>query len=52
MTNNGYSNSEIWANNQTPFSSSCEINFNGNVNSIEGANLQSILLSKNAVIIT
>lgn len=52
MTKNGYSNSEIWANNQTTFNSSCEINFNGNVNSIEGTNLQSILLTKNAVIIT
>ena len=52
MTNNGYINSEIWANNQTPFTSSCEINFNGNVNSVSGTNLEAILISKNAVITT
>lgn len=51
ITSSGYVNSENWANNQIPFTSSCEINFNGNVNSIEGTNLQSILLTKNSVII-
>jgi Leucine-rich repeat (LRR) protein len=51
ITNTGYSNSEAWANNQIPFTSSCEIDLNGNIDSVSGTNLESILLTKNATVL-
>ena len=52
MTNNGYVNSEAWANNQIPFTSSCEINFNANIDSVSGTNLEAILLTKNTIVLS
>jgi hypothetical protein len=51
MTTAGYINSEPWANAQTPFTSGCGVVFTGNVNSITGTNLESILISKNCIIV-
>jgi Leucine-rich repeat (LRR) protein len=51
MTNTGYSNSQTWANNQMPFNNPCEINFNGNIDSVSGTNLESILLTKNTTVL-
>jgi len=51
MTTAGYTNSEPWANAQTPFTSLCTIVFTANVNSITGTNLEVILISKNCSII-
>ena len=50
MTTAGYTISETWANAQTPFTSLCAITFIGNVNSITGTNLETILLTKNCLI--
>lgn len=46
----GYTNSETWATSQPSFTSSCNIYFNNNINSIVGTNLQTILLTKNVII--
>lgn len=50
MTTSGYATSETWATAQSAFTGACQMNFSGNVNSITGTNLQTILLTKNAAI--
>jgi hypothetical protein len=47
MTTAGYTASEPWANAQPAFSSTCNINMLGNVNSVSGTNLRAILVTKN-----
>jgi hypothetical protein len=50
ITTAGYTASEPWANAQPSFSSNCDIFFMGNVNSVTGTNLETILLTKNCTI--
>lgn len=50
MTTAGYSISETWATDQSSFTSTCQMNFSNNVNSITGTNLETILLTKNTII--
>lgn len=47
MTTAGYTASEPWANAQPAFSSTCNINMLGNVNSVSGTPLRAILVTKN-----
>jgi len=51
MTLSGYTASEAWALAQPNFGGGCFMYFNGNVDSITGTNLETILLTKNATII-
>jgi hypothetical protein len=51
MTTAGYTISETWANAQTSFTSPCVVVFTLNVNSITGTNLETILISKNCLVI-
>jgi hypothetical protein len=51
MTTAGYTASEPWANSQPAFPSNCNVYFTGNINSITGTNLETILLTKNCTII-
>lgn len=51
MTNQGYTDSEPWATNQSSFDNPCTINFNGNPDGITSTNLESILLGKNTIIV-
>ena len=51
MTTSGYTASEPWATAQPSFSSTCNISFSGNINSVSGTNLEAILLTKNANVI-
>jgi len=48
--NLGYTNTELWANSQTSFTSSCNVRFALNTNSVTGTNLETILLTKNCTI--
>ena len=50
MTLAGYTASEVWANAQPAFTNPCYVNFEGNIDSISGTNLEAILLTKNCVI--
>ena len=50
MTTAGYTGSEPWANSQTSFTSTCDVNFNNNINSVTGTNLSTILGTKNCTI--
>lgn len=52
MTIQGYIDSEVWATNQPSFTSTCEVNFSDNIDSVVGTNLETILLSKNCTITT
>ena len=51
MTTAGYTASEPWANTQPSFAGTCNVNLTGNVNSVTGTNLETILLTKNCTII-
>jgi Leucine-rich repeat (LRR) protein len=51
MTTAGYTTSQTWANAQTSFTSLCAVSFATNVNSITGTNLETILISKNCLVI-
>jgi hypothetical protein len=51
MTTAGYADSEPWANAQPSFTSLCDVRFNGNVNSVTGTNLSTILLTKNSNVV-
>jgi len=51
MTIAGYTASETWANAQPSFTSSCNIYFNDNIDSVSGTDLETILISKNCTII-
>jgi hypothetical protein len=51
MTIAGYTASETWANTQTSFSGLNTVPFTGNVNSVSGTTLESILLTKNCNVI-
>jgi hypothetical protein len=51
MTTAGYTASEPWANAQPSFAGTCNVNLTGNVNSVTGTNLETILLTKNCTII-
>jgi hypothetical protein len=51
MTTAGYTNSEAWANAQPSFTSTCNVDFRTNVNSVNGTNLRTILLTKNCNVI-
>jgi Leucine-rich repeat (LRR) protein len=51
MTTAGYTTSQTWANAQTSFTSLCTVSFTGNVNPISGTNLETILISKNCLVI-
>jgi len=50
ITTAGYTTSETWATAQPSFTNPCDIVFSGNTNSVSGTNLETILLTKNAVI--
>ena len=50
MTVTGYTNSEVWANNQPSFTNPCQVYFNDNIDSISGTNLETILISKNCIV--
>ena len=51
MTIAGYTASETWANAQPSFTSSCNVYFTSNIDSVSGTNLETILISKNCTII-
>lgn len=51
FTTAGYLASEAWAIAQPPFTGTCSITFNDNIDSITGTNLETILLTKNCIII-
>lgn len=51
MTTAGYTASEPWANAQPAFSSTCNINMLGNVNSVSGTPLRAILVTKNCNVV-
>lgn len=51
MTSQGYINSEPWASNTLTFVGT-NINFSGNIDSVSNTSLESILQSKNAVVIS
>ena len=50
MTIAGYTASETWANAQPSFTSSCNVYFTSNIDSVSGTNLETILISKNCTI--
>lgn len=50
FTNASYTASEVWANNLTPFVNPCTIDFTGNIDSVIGTNLESILITKNCIV--
>ena len=50
MTVSGYTASETWANAQPSFTSSCNVYFTSNIDSVSGTNLETILISKNCTI--
>lgn len=57
LNNNLFDNSkyvglEAWANAQPAFTSTCTIFFAGNTNSISGTNLETILISKNCLVLS
>ncbi len=52
MTTAGYTASESWGNAQPAFSSTCNVDFGGNINSASGTNLEIILTSKNCMVTT
>jgi len=51
MTIAGYTASETWANAQPSFTSSCNVYFTSNIDSVSGTDLETILISKNCTII-
>jgi len=51
MTIAGYTASETWANAQPSFTSSCNVYFTNNIDSVSGTDLETILISKNCTII-
>ena len=50
MTIAGYTASETWANAQPSFTSSCNVYFTSNIDSVSGTDLETILISKNCTI--
>jgi len=50
MTIAGYTASETWANAQPSFTSSCNVYFTNNIDSVSGTDLETILISKNCTI--
>ena len=50
MTIAGYTASEVWANAQPSFTSSCNVYFTNNIDSVSGTDLETILISKNCTI--
>ncbi len=50
MTIAGYTASETWANAQPSFTSSCNVYFTSNIDSVSGTNLETILISKNCTV--
>ena len=50
LTLSGYANSETWATNQPSFTNTCQVTFSGNIDSIFGTNLRTILLTKNCTV--
>jgi Leucine-rich repeat (LRR) protein len=50
MTIAGYTASETWANAQPSFTSSCNVYFTDNIDSVSGTDLETILISKNCTI--
>jgi hypothetical protein len=50
FTDLGYETSEEWAVAQASFTNNCFINFEGNLDSIAGTSLETILLTKNTTI--
>ena len=50
MTIAGYTASETWANAQPSFTSSCNVYFTNNIDSVSGVDLETILISKNCTI--
>jgi Leucine-rich repeat (LRR) protein len=51
MTIAGYTASETWANAQPSFTSSCNVYFTNNIDSVSGTDLETILISKNCTVI-
>ncbi len=51
LTTISYTNAEAWANAQPAFTNPCNVYFGNNINSITGTNLESILLTKNCIIL-
>jgi Leucine-rich repeat (LRR) protein len=47
MTTSSYTEMETWANAQPSFTNGCAVYFNNNINSVNGTNLKTILVSKN-----
>ena len=50
LTTTSYINAEAWANLQPSFLDTCEISFEGNVDSVIGTDLETILTGKNATV--
>jgi len=50
MTIAGYTASETWANAQPSFTSSCNVYFTNNIDSVSGTDLETILISKNCTV--
>ena len=50
MTIAGYTASETWANAQPSFTSSCNVYFKNNIDSVSGTDLETILISKNCTV--
>ena len=52
LTTASYTQMEQWANLQPAFTNPCSIYFDGNIDSVTGTNLETILLTKNAAILS
>jgi len=50
LTTASYTNAETWANLQPSFLETCQISFEGNVDSVVGTDLETILTGKNATV--
>lgn len=50
ITTKGYTDSEVWANSQPSFTNNCNVYFSGNVDSVTGTNLKTILETKNCIV--
>jgi hypothetical protein len=51
LTNASYTQMESWANDLIPFSIPCTFIFTSNIDSVSGTNLETILRSKNCIVI-
>lgn len=50
ITESGYTVSENWASSQPTFTNTCSIDFSFNIDSVDGTNLKTILLTKNTTV--